>query len=116
MRQYTNKEQTQHLIELGFPRPKYIDIDGYPPEDMLKEYAFDKDRFGIVKCYENYSIGELIEFLGKFMMGIKLMETYEVYAYKKTDDIEYVDWIIKKGELIDALYEACVELKNEGVI
>ena len=116
MKQYTNKEQTQHLIELGFTKPKYIDIDGYPPEDMLNEYAFYKDRFGIVKCFENYSIGELIEFLGIHLMGIKLMETYEVYAYKKTNDIEYVDWFNTKGELIDALYEACVELKNEGAI
>ena len=44
------------------------------------------------------------------------METYEVYVYKKTNDIEYVDWFNTKGELIDALYEACVELKKEGII
>lgn len=106
MKQYTNKEQTQHLIELGFPRPKsisgknYMDVDDKIADDLTYDY----------------SIGELIEFLGVHLMGIKLMETYEVYAYKKTNDIEYVDWFNTKGELIDALYEACVKLKNEGVI
>ena len=106
MKQYTTKEQTQYLIELGFPRPESISEINYYDEAYTTETEFEYD----------YSIGELIEFLGKFMMGIKLMETYEVYAYKKTNDIEYVDWIIKKGELIDALYNACVELKKEGVI
>lgn len=106
MKQHTTKEQTQHLIELGFPRPESISEVNYYDEAYTTETEFEYD----------YSIGELIEFLGKFVMGIKLMETYEVYAYKKTNDIEYVDWIMTKGELIDALYDACVELKKEGVI
>ena len=31
MKQYTTKEQTQYLIELGVPTPANInDVDGYP--------------------------------------------------------------------------------------
>ena len=106
MKQFTNKEQTRHLIELGFPRPESISEVNYYDEAYTTETEFEYD----------YSIGELIEFLGIHLMGIKLMETYEVYAYKKTNDIEYVDWFNTKGELIDSLYNACVELKKEGVI
>lgn len=106
MKQFTNKEQTRHLIELGFPRPESISEVNYYDEAYTTETEFEYA----------YSIGELIEFLGIHLMGIKLMETYEVYAYKKTNDIEYVDWFNTKGELIDALYDACVELKKEGVI
>ena len=106
MKQFTNKEQTQHLIELGFPRPESISEVNYYDEAYTTETEFEYD----------YSIGELIEFLGIHLMGIKLMETYEVYVYKKTNDIEYVEWFNTKGELIDALYDACVELKNKGVI
>lgn len=106
MKQYTNKEQTHHLIELGFPRPNAISEVNYYDEAYTTETEFEYD----------YSIGELLEFLGNRLMGIKLMETYEVYAYKKTNDIKYVDWIMTKGELINALYDACVELKKEGVI
>ena len=119
MIQFTNKEQTQHLIELGLPKPKYIDIDGYPPEDMLKEYAFDKDRFGIVKCYENYSIGELIEFLGLHLMGIHATTVCDlpiIYVVQYQRDPQKVAYKEIQGELIDKLYEACVELKKEGII
>lgn len=107
MKQYTNKEQTQHLIELEFPKPRTV----------INEYKIlETSPYAPIEFEYTYSIGELIEFLGNRLMGIKLMETYEVYAYKKTNDIEYVDWIIKKGDLINALYEVCVELKKDGAI
>ena len=85
MKQYTNKEQTQHLIELGFPRPESISEVNYYDEAYTTETEFKYD----------YSIGELIEFLGIHMTLPKK---------------------IIQGELIDKLYDACVELKNEGVI
>ena len=37
-----------------------------------------------------------------------------VVQYKR--DIKSVGYIQIQGELIDKLYDACVELKNEGVI
>ena len=107
MRQYTNKEQTQHLIELGFPEPK-----------IIANTEFEELPSGLTHLFTryDYSIGELIGFLGNRLMGITFVKTYDVYAYKKTNDIEYVDWFNTKGELIDALYDACIELKKEGAI
>ena len=94
MRQFTTKEQTQHLIELGFPRP--CSISGY-----------------------DYSIGELIEFLGLHLMGIQsytycdLPIHHRVQYKKEPNKVGYKEI---QGELIDKLYDACVELKNEGEI
>ena len=114
MRQYTNKEQTQHLIELGFPRPNYIDIDGYPPKDMLDSYVSIKDRFGIVKCCEKYSIGELLSILDGYMTE----PTDELLIWR-----DMLFWYVRFAsdmecscydpELVNALYKYIVELKEE---
>ena len=57
MRQYTNKEQTQHLIKLGFPRPCSIsdfeEIVDYQGTTVIHDF--------------DYSIGELIEFLPNYI-------------------------------------------------
>lgn len=88
MKQYTNESQTAKLIELGFEKPKSIvGHDGYWGYD----YA--------------YSIGELIE---------------KLPLYRIEFDMEI--WVdTPRGgfyapELIDALFEACVKFKSEGVI
>lgn len=75
---------TNHVIELGFPRPESISEVNYYDEAYTTETEFEYD----------YSIGELIEFLGINMTLPKIIQ----------------------GELIDMLYEDCVKLKNEGVI
>lgn len=97
MKQYTNSEQTARLIELGFEKPlksissvtvirKGTDV-GY--DDVIVERA--------------YSIGDLIE-----MLPITRIE-FDVKVW--------VDIPIAGGasaeELIDALFEACVKLKEE---
>lgn len=108
MKQYLNKDQTAKLIELGFPKPtRTIIVDGFPTTDMLSRYASYKDDFGFVVCYEGYSIGELIEFLEHRIYRIEndmqwLVDGARVY---RADD-----------ELINALFEACVTLKEEGAI
>ena len=61
MKQYTDKDQTAKLIELGFPKPKP---------------SFYQNGATWIQCDGNYSI----------------------------------------GELIDALFNMCVTLKEEGVI
>ena len=81
MKQYTSKDQTAKLIELGFRSPVGV---GY-----------------------NYSIGELIEFLEHRIYRIEndmqwLVDGARVY---RADD-----------ELINALFEACVTLKEEGLV
>ena len=108
MKQYTDKDQTAKLIELGFPKPtRIMAIGGFLPKDMLARYASYKDDFDSVTCYEGYSIGELIEFL-------------EHRIYRIENDMQ---WLVDgarvyraDNELINALFEACVTLKEEGVI
>ena len=100
MKQYTSKDQTAKLIELGFPKPK-----GWGNKDMsngmlIVLYNDGREDF-------NYSIGELIEFL-------------EHRIYRIENDMQ---WLVDGArfyradeELINALFEACVTLKEEGVI
>ena len=108
MKQYTTTEQTAKLIELGFEKPKNR-VDG-EIEEILKviaplgefEMSFSNNRLA-------YTIGELIEILdGKVTLeidndgGIWLVST------------PIFDFI--GAELIDCLFDACVKLKEEGVI
>lgn len=121
MKQYTTPEQTAKLIELGFENPKSIEKVTYT------------EQYG---CgYETaYSIGELIEMLPK------TIETEIWWGKEKgeigtwglridTDGVDYM-WtityerdhsanlgVVGAGEeLIDALYDMVVKLKEEGVI
>ena len=108
MKQYTDKDQTAKLIELGFPKPtRIVAIGGFLPKDTLVRYASYKDDFDSVTCYEGYSIGELIEFL-------------EHRIYRIENDMQWlVDGARAYGadeELINALFKACVTLKEEGMI
>ena len=99
MKQFTNKEQTQHLIKLGFPRPK-------SNVDILGKY--------IIESFA-YSIGELIEFLPMELSGkfyIEYIGNYYQVGYNQ----DFIKNTWQEKELIDALYNACVELKNKGVI
>ena len=107
MKQFTNKEQTQYLIELGFPRPESISEVNYYDEAYTTETEFEYD----------YSIGELIEFLPKKVNikgGLEIVfengEWLVMYGHDPFDNY------YKRIELIDALFDYCVKLKNEGVI
>lgn len=93
MKQYTTPEQTAKLIELRIDKPRAL-VDKY--------YDFDAEAYAEVKAY---SIGELIE---------------KLPLYRIEFDMEI--WVdTPRGgfyapELIDALFEACVKFKSEGVI
>lgn len=100
MKQYTDKDQTAKLIELGFPKPK-----GWGNKDIsngmsIALYNDGREDF-------NYSIGELIEFLNDDLFRID--KAYEWYA-------DVGQWSFAAQELIDVLFKACVTLKKEGVI
>lgn len=103
MKQYTNESQTAKLIELGFEKPKMAApllkwVDGEP--------TFEPQ----------YTIGELIEMLPREYNG----ELLEILAVSLT----YSKWtvrypygiIINKKELIDAIFDMIVTLKEDGVI
>ena len=108
MKQYTSKEQTAKLIELGFPKPKSV---------INEHKVLESNPYAPIEFEYTYSIGELIEFIPRW---IKLRGGLEIVA-------ESDGWLVMHGhdpfdpqctktELIDALYEYCVTLKEEGVI
>lgn len=90
MKQYTSKIQTAKLIELGLPKPIYYCTD---------KYTIIHTGFDII----NYSIGELIEILDN--QGIEIKD----FGYWIVDH-ECVT--ITNDELIDALYDCIVKLKE----
>lgn len=104
MKQYTSKDQTAKLIELGFPKPKP---------------SFYQNGATWIQCEGNYSIGELIEFIKN------VAENNSVNIYTQFNLVEF-DILKKSGrrcgysfrgdELIDSLFDACVTLKEEGMI
>ena len=105
MKQYTTSDQTAKLIELGFEKPKN--------ERWVLDVANESTPGiqNIVKM-QDYSIGELIEMLRCLPMAIdisgecvvtnNLGRGYGIYTQSK--------------ELIDALFEQIVKLKEMGVI
>ena len=113
MKQYTTPEQTAKLIELVFEKPKsiiyasaYQEEEGAAP-DVEYEYA--------------YSIGDLIEMLPK-EINDGLQSRLGVYIdHNKMWAVDYSNILGElcstyHTELIDALYDMAVRLKEEGVV
>lgn len=101
MKQYTTPEQTAKLIELGFEKPRN--------ERWVLDVANESTPSiqNIVKR-QDYSIGELIE-----MLGVHLSSIYYIG----------IEWFVnakgierRRAELVDALYDMIVKLKEEGAI
>lgn len=106
MRQYTNESQTAKLIELGFEKPKSV-VEGALYSDT----------------YFAYSIGELIEMLDNisnnmwnFIRTSARVIKVEVLVFPGTKKDEHLYKISYNKELIDALYDMIIMLKEEGVI
>lgn len=99
MKQYLTPEQTAKLIELGLPRPRCL-------------------HDGVLA----YNIGELIEILPKEITNAGLTDSLSIYTdHNKMWTVEYSNVLgallsTYRTELIDALYDMCVKLKEEGVI
>lgn len=111
MKQYTDKDQTAKLIELGFPKSK-----GWGNKDIsngmsIALYNDGREDF-------NYSIGELIEFLPKEITDeydeVTSLEFHTTEVYYT--NFRAMSYYTKDAELIDALFNMCVTLKEEGVI
>lgn len=111
MKQYTTSEQTAKLIELGFEKPKSISgfIETIPaPIFTFQDFSNKTPIFA-------YSIGELIAMVPAKIDGV----------YCNIDRCGQRSWAISYdpmiyccncAELVDALYDMCVKLKEEGVI
>ena len=109
MKQHTDAIQTMRLKDLGFPAPKSV-----------SKLSLDWDMDTVPTF--NYSIGELIEFLPKQIedeyevpKGFQLntcLDGWEVYYSNYTE----IDYYKNSAELIDALYDMIIELKEKRVI
>ena len=127
MKQYLSPEQTAKLIELGFEKPKnerwVLDIANESTPSIQN----------IVKR-QDYSIGELIEMLPKTIeheiwwgdekgekgyWGLRIDTDCTEYMWTITYQRNHyapLDIVGAGEELIDALYEMAIKLKEEGVI
>ena len=106
MKQYTTQEQTTKLIELGFAEPK-----------TKLPFEVANDELGYT-----YSIGELIEMLPNVIESedseyATLQMYFDVFnwviEYTGVEETQYATSAI---ELIDALYDMILKLKEEGII
>lgn len=114
MRHYTSQAQTAKLIELGFRWPMSI-------ENVTVYKETGQRGYDDVDVRQSYSIGELIEMLPKEMdcelgyLGLSI----ENNIYEQPNE-----WIVTYDgrlqtnsiELVDALYDMIVKLKEERVI
>ena len=101
MKQHTDKNQTAKLIELGFPKPNSICLSS--DNDVMVRGA--------------YSIGELIGLLPRWFKprgGLEIVAESDGWLVMHGHDP--FDPQCTKPELIDALYEYCVTLKEKEVI
>lgn len=109
MKQYLNRQQTAKLIELGFEKPKsYHTVEW----DGTEAYDYQLD----------YSVGELIEMLPMNINNDGIFEELIIHPNYNRWVVKYLGFFRKptyqicREELIDALYNMVVGLKEEGVI
>lgn len=113
MKQFTTPEQTAKLIEMGFAKPKN--------ERWVLDVANESSpSIQNVVNRQAYSIGELIEILPQVIgfgekwvfYPLRVMPTvgggWAISYCKEYDE--------RNNELIDALYDMIIKLKEEGVI
>ena len=101
MKQYTTPEQTAKLIELGFEKPK---------SEVKAEQAGDYAWYNPA-----YSIGELFSFLPDDGVMAKKLEFDGFHWFVDWDSFDKIRQTMAV-ELVDALYDMIVELKEEEVI
>lgn len=115
MKQYTTPEQTAKLIELGFEKPKSIESVTVYKESRQRVYTD-------VEVCQTYSIGELIEMLPENVAKEnEIPSTLNISLMNGEWCVQYADFLgadfdFCNTELIDALYDMIVKLKEKGVI
>ena len=127
MKQYTNESQTAKLIELGFEKPNEIYLSYFDsPNDFKSTNVIEIDEDGDEIVLDNYSIGELVELWPRRIYRDYNYYKPSIFSTSQGWHVVYADfgdgfmWIIKHDtystELIDAIFEMLIELKEEGVI
>lgn len=124
MKQYTTNEQTAKLIKLGFENPSSISAYcklapyEYNAPNNVKIIVFDDTQYPIY----NFSIGELLSFLPEKIDNDNTPDILGLYIdHNKMWTVDYSNilgelYSTYRTELIDALYDMIVKLKEEGVI
>lgn len=112
MKQYTTPYQTAKLIELGFEKPK--SIEKMMPQPVVEGYVH-------LVPQKAYSIGELIGLLPiSFETDNDDTRWLEIEAGSvwsvSYSSFGFTDYDCERKELIDALFDMIVKLKEEGVI
>lgn len=102
MRQYTTPDQTDKLIELGFEKPK----NALPIREENKALVYQL----------RYTIVELIEMLPPYIGRWRLDIFHDWHFERWVVCIDPENYTTAATELIDALYNMIVKLKEEGVI
>ena len=106
MKQHTTPEQTAKLIELGFTQPK-----------TKLPFEVANDELGYT-----YSIGELIGMLPNVVESedseyATLQMYFDLFNWIiEYTGVEETEYAISAVELIDALYDMIVKLKDEKII
>jgi hypothetical protein len=109
MKQYTNIEKTAKLMGLGFEKPK--------SEVRSERGPFSSD------ARKAYSIGELIEILPQTInvfYDLSIMSNHKgwcvLYGMIGDGDMWSIEHEVYRNDLIDALYDMIVKLKEEEAI
>lgn len=114
MKMYTSSGQTAKLIELGFEKP--------PKKGLLFQSNIGDCHTDLMIAEENYSIGELIEMLPKVVESedseyATLQMYFDLFNWIiEYTGVEKTEYAISAIELIDALYDMIVKLKEEKVL
>ena len=118
MKQYTSQEQTTKLIELGFEKPKSV------TEISWRENEKDNPiiNANTIEYTRHYSIGELLSFLPENIAKENEMpSTLNISLMNGEWCVQYADFLgtdfeFCNTELVDALYDMLVKLKEKEVI
>lgn len=114
MKQYLSPEQTVKLIELGFKKP--------PKKGLLFQSNIGDCHTDLMLAEENYLLGELLEMLPNVVESEDSeYATLQIYfdlfnwiiEYTGVEEIQHATSAI---ELIDALYDMIVKLKEEKML
>lgn len=107
MKQHTSTEQTAKLIELGFEKPN-------------GSHSYWRGNELVIN--NSYSIGELIKALPKHIFHDGKCMDLQIYTNQYLWVVKYSALFYDKyyrfssKELIDALYDMVIALKEDGVI
>lgn len=118
MKQYTNGQQTAKLIELGFEKP----INTVVKEEPIYREGSIIDWKPIAE-EGSYSIGELIEFcprvigrIGQDYVTIEISHDTVHWIVGYTDFDDRLTYATSNSELIDAIFDMLIKLKEKELI